>query len=279
MAGIEEFTEGTYRRTLRLPYGAGAVAVSDGGGHVRCVLRLEDPRDLGSAVQRCRRLLDLDADPVAVAETLGADSLLRPIVKRSPGWCVPGSVDGDELAIRAVLGQRVSVSAARTLSGRLVARCGQPLPESLVEPDRGLTHLFPEPGAVAEIGAADLAMPAARREALCNLARGLAGGGIDLDPASDREEAGRRLLALRGVGPWTASYVAMRALGDPDALLPTDLGVRRAVAGLGGGSDPASVTALSRRRRPWRAYATQHLLASLGDVPGIQEPTKREVEA
>jgi AraC family transcriptional regulator of adaptative response / DNA-3-methyladenine glycosylase II len=201
VAGIEEFTEGIYRRTLRLPYGAGAVALSDGGGHVRCVLRLEDPRDLGSAVQRCRRLLDLDADPVAVAETLGADSLLRPIVKRSPGRRVPGSVDGDELAIRAVLGQQVSVSAARTLSGRLVARCGQPLPESLVESERGLRHLFPEPGAVAEIGAADLAIPAARREALCNLARGLAGGGIDLDPGSDREEAGRRLLALRGVGP------------------------------------------------------------------------------
>ena len=199
VAGIEKFTEGIYRRTLRLPYGAGAVALSDGGGHVRCVLRLEDPRDLGSAVQRCRRLLD--ADPVAVAETLGADSLLRPLVKRSPGQRVPGSVDGDELAIRAVLGQQVSVSAARTLSGRLVARCGQPLPESLVESERGLTHLFPEPGAVAEIGAADLAMPAARREALCNLARGLAGGGIDLDPGSDREEAGRRLLALRGVGP------------------------------------------------------------------------------
>jgi AraC family transcriptional regulator of adaptative response / DNA-3-methyladenine glycosylase II len=87
--------------------------------------------------------------------------------------------------------------------------------------------------------------------------------GLALDPGSDREEAGRRLLALRGVGPWTASYVAMRALGDPDAFLPTDLGVRRAVAGLGGGSDPASVTALARRWRPWRAYATQHLWASL----------------
>jgi AraC family transcriptional regulator of adaptative response / DNA-3-methyladenine glycosylase II len=134
-------------------------------------------------------------------------------------------------------------------------------------------------GAVAEIRAADLAMPAARREALCNLARGLTGGGIDLDPGSDREEAGRRLLALRRVGPWTASYVAMRALGDPDAFLPSDLGVRRAVAGFGGGSDPASVTALARRWRPWRAYATQHLWASLGDVPGIQELRKREVEA
>ena len=184
-------------------------------------------------------------------------------MKRSPGRRVPGSADGYVLAIRAMLGQQVSVSAARTLAGRLVARCGQPLPESLVEPERGLTHLFPELGAVAEIRAADLAMPAARREALCNLARGLTGGGIDLDPGSDREEAGRMLLALRGVGPWKASYVAMRALGDPDAFLPTDLGVRRAVAGLGGGSDLASVTALARRWRPWRAYATQHLWASL----------------
>jgi AraC family transcriptional regulator of adaptative response / DNA-3-methyladenine glycosylase II len=145
--------------------------------------------------------------------------------------------------------------------------------------DRALTHLFPKPGAVAEIGAVNLAVPAARRKALRRLTRVLADGEISLDPGSDREEAERRLLALRGIGPWTASHVAMRALGDPDAFLPTDLGVRRAVRGLGGAGDPAGVAAMAERWRPWRAYATQHLWASLSGSTVIQEPTKREVLA
>src|SRR5215207_618159 len=146
--GVEAFDGETYRRTLRLPHGAGTVALSDGGEHVRCVLRLENLRDLGTAVQRCRRLLDLDADPIAVADVLGSDPLLDALVRRSPGRRVPGSVDGAELAFRAVLGQQVSVAGARTLAGRLVARCGEPLPESLAGDD--LTHLFPEPDALAE---------------------------------------------------------------------------------------------------------------------------------
>ena len=279
VAGVEGFEGGTYRRTLRLAHGAATVALSDGGDHTRCVLRLEDPRDLGSAVQRCRRLLDLDADPVAVAETLGADPLLAPLVADSPGRRVPGSVDGAELAFRAVLGQQVSVAGARTLAGRLVSRCGDPLPGSLAEPDGGLTHLFPEPAAVAEVGASDLGLPAARRRALRELALALAEGGITLDPGSDREEANRKLLSMRGVGPWTASYVAMRTLGDPDAFLPTDLGVRRALSGLGHAADPAGVAVLAERWRPWRAYAVQHLWASLEGAQEIREPTKREVVA
>ena len=153
VVGVEHFDGETYRRTLRLPHGAGTVALSDGGDHVLCVLRLEDLRDLGTAVQRCRRLLDLDADPAAVAGVLGADPLLGPLVRRSPGRRVPGSVDGTELAFRAVLGQQVSVAGARTLARRLVARCGEPLPESLAAEDDGPTHLFPGPGGVA---AADL---------------------------------------------------------------------------------------------------------------------------
>ena len=279
VAGVEAFEGGIYRRSLRLAHGTGIVALSDGGDHVRCVLRLEDLRDLGSAVQRCRGLLDLDADPVAVAEALGADPLLAPLVARSPGRRVPGSVDGAELAIRAVLGQQVSVAGARTLADRLVVRCGEPLPKSLAAPDAGLTYLFPEPGAVAETATVDLAVPAARRLALRDLSLALAEGAITLDPGTDREAAHRKLLSLRGVGPWTASYVAMRALGDPDAFLPTDLGVRRAVAKLGRAGNTASVAALAERWRPWRAYATQHLWASLESTREIREQTKREVVA
>ena len=273
--GVEAFDGETYRRTLCLPHGAGVVALSDGGEHVRCVLRLQNLRDLGTAVQRCRGLLDLDADPVAVSDVLGADGIIGALVRRSPGRRVPGSVDGAELAVRAVLGQQVSVAGARTLAGRLVAGRGEALPESLAGDE--LTHLFPGPNAVAETDQEDLAMPEARRESLRGLARALAGGEIVLDPGSDREEAGRRLLGLRGIGPWTASYIAMRALGDPDAFLPTDLGVRRAIAGLVG--DQRNVAALAERWRPWRAYATQHLWASLEDNQIKHQTRNREVVA
>ena len=277
VAGVETFDGQTYRRALRLPHGAGMVALSDGGDHIRCVLRLEHLRDLGSAVQRCRSLLDLDADPVAVADVLGADPLLGALVRRSPGRRVPGSVDGAELAFRAVLGQQVSVAGASTLAGRLVARCGEPLPEALaVEADEP-GRLFPGPRAVAETVLDELGIPSARRETLRTLARVLAGGRISLDPGSEREEVERRLLKLRGIGPWTASYVAMRALRDPDAFLASDLGVRKAISRLGQPGDPRSVAATAERWRPWRAYATQHLWASLGNEK--DQTTKREVVA
>jgi AraC family transcriptional regulator, regulatory protein of adaptative response / DNA-3-methyladenine glycosylase II len=275
--GVEAFDGEVYRRTLRLPHGAGTAALSDGGDHVRCVLRLENLRDLGTAVQRCRSLLDLDADPVAVSDVLGADHVLGDLVRRSPGRRVPGSVDGVELAVRAVLGQQVSVAAARTLAGRLVVSRGEPLPEPLAGDE--LTHLFPGPEAIVEATPEDIVVPAARRESLRGLANALAGGEIVLDPGSDREEAERRLLQMRGIGPWTASYVAMRALGDPDAFLPTDLGVRRAVSMLGHADDQRSVAALAERWRPWRAYATQHLWASLGEARIDHQTRKSEVVA
>lgn len=262
--GVEEFADGAYRRSLRLPRGAAVVELADGGDHVRCVLRLEDLKDLGAAVERCRKLLDLDADPVAVSGQLGADPLLGPLVADEPGRRVPRAVDGAELALRAVLGQQVSVSAARTLAARLAFLCGTPLPDPLVEgEDGGLSHLFPEPGAVAEADLYSLGMPASRREALRALAAALSSGDLVLDPGADRAEAEERLLAVRGIGSWTASYVAMRALGDPDAFLPSDLGVRRALGRLGAASDPRSAEALGERWRPWRAYAVVHLWASL----------------
>jgi AraC family transcriptional regulator of adaptative response / DNA-3-methyladenine glycosylase II len=277
VAGVETFDGERYRRTLRLPHGAGVVALSDGGDHIRCVLRLENVRDLGSAVQRCRSLLDLDADPVAVSDVLGTDPLLGALVRRSPGRRVPGSVDGAELAFRAVLGQQVSVAGARTLAGRLVTRCGEPLPETLAAEDGEPTHLFPGPPAVAAAALEGLGIPRARRETLRTLARALAGGGIILDPGSEREDVERRLLKLRGIGPWTASYVAMRALGDPDAFLASDLGVKKAVVRLGHAGDRRSVASLAERWRPWRAYATQHLWASLQDEE--DQTQKREVVA
>lgn len=276
VSGVEGYADGVYRRTLRLPRGAGAAELSAGSGYVRCVLRLEDPRDVGPAVERCRRLLDLDADPVAVAGALGGDPILGPLVGAAPGRRVPGSVSGAELAFRAVLGQQVSVAGARNLAGRLAALCGPPLPEAL-RVEGGPDRLFPAPEEVAAADLGALPMPSGRREALRALAVALAEGELCLDPGADRKGAREGLMSLRGIGPWTASYVAMRALGDPDAFLPTDLWVRRAVEGLGFPGDPRSVEAVAEGWRPWRAYAVQHLWGSLdGGAAGDVRTTEKE---
>ncbi len=265
--GVEQLTaDGAYRRVLALPHGPGIAELSPAatGDHVRCTLRLADLRDLAAAVQRCRRLLDLDADPVAVAEALGADPLLAPLIARVPGRRVPGAVDGAELAVRAVLGQQISVAGARTLAGRLTAALGEPLPA----PEGGLTHAFPTAGAIAATEPTTLPLTRNRAFALVTLCGALADGTLALDPGADREAARERLLTLPGIGPWTIEYVAMRALGDPDAFPTTDLGIRHAVERLGVPGDRASVAALAERWRPWRAYAVQHLWASLAaDAP------------
>ena len=266
MRGVEEFDGASYQRTLRLPHGVGVVALSEEEGHIRCVLRLEDMRDLRPAVERCRRLLDLDADPVAIRESLGTEQILGLLVRRAPGQRVPRSVDGNELAMRAVLGQQVSVAGACTLAGKLVCLCNRRIPDSLLNTGSSLTHLFPEPSGVIEANLEDLGMLESRRAALRGLVRVLDSGELVLDPGAERRSTEEQLLRIRGIGPWTASYIAMRALGDPDAFLPSDLGVRRAVEKLGGKGDPASITNMAERWRPWRAYATQHLWASLGNT-------------
>ncbi|HEU4480832.1 MAG TPA: AlkA N-terminal domain-containing protein [Actinomycetota bacterium] len=256
--GVEAYDGITYRRTLRLPHNDGIVELSSAPDHVVCRLRLGDLRDLAAAVQRCRRLLDLDADPIAIDEALGADPLLKRSVLRSPGIRVPGTVDGEEIAFRAVLGQQVSVRGARTLAGRLVSAFGKPI----TTPSGPLTHVFPEADALAEADLGQIGMPAGRRAALNALATMLASGRLTLDPGADRSEARAGLLSLKGIGPWTASYVEMRALRDPDAFLPTDLGVRRALERSGAGVDAET---LSQRWRPWRSYALQHLWRTLDE--------------
>jgi AraC family transcriptional regulator, regulatory protein of adaptative response / DNA-3-methyladenine glycosylase II len=267
--GVEEVVGECYRRTLRLPHGHGVVALALSSGHVECRLRLADLRDLTAAVQRCRRLLDLDSDPAAPAERLGGDPLLAPLVRAAPGLRLPGAVDGAELAVRAVLGQQISVPAARTAAARLTRALGEPL-AAIDRASPTLTHLFPTPAAIAAAEPDALpGGPARRRHTLRVLARALAEGELAIDPGSDRGEVRARLLALPGIGPWTAEYIAMRALADPDAFLPTDLGVRRALERLGrgprGGCPPREAARLAERWRPWRAYALAHLWASLAE--------------
>jgi AraC family transcriptional regulator, regulatory protein of adaptative response / DNA-3-methyladenine glycosylase II len=253
--GVEEVEGATYRRSLRLPGGAGVVEVELDADGLRGRLWVDDARDADAAVERCRRLLDLDADPAAVAAALGGDRLLGPLVAAAPGLRVPGAVDGAELAVRAVLGQQVSVAAARTAAGRLAAEHG----ERLASPRGGVAGLFPSAATLAALDPAQLPMPRARAEALVGLCGALASGSVRVDPGADHDEARRALVALPGIGPWTAGYVAMRALGDPDVFLVEDLGVRHALARLGGPSEPRAARALAEAWAPWRSYASQYL--------------------
>ncbi|MGK5529995.1 AlkA N-terminal domain-containing protein [Streptomyces sp. URMC 129] len=258
IAGIEEVLGApgarTYRRSLALPHGTGVAEVTESAGApgarwLDCRLLLADPRDLTTAVQRTRRLFDLDADPYAVAERLGGDPFLGPLVAARPGLRSPGAADPEELAVRAVLGQQVTVAGARALAGTLVAAYGKPLPA----PDGGLTHVFPEPAALAEAPLTELGMPESRRRTLRTVCAALADGAVALGPGADRDEAERGLLALRGIGPWTAGYIRMRALGDPDVFLTGDAGVRQGLRVTGAPARAAEAW------RPWRSYALHHL--------------------
>ncbi|MCX5417268.1 AlkA N-terminal domain-containing protein [Streptomyces sp. NBC_00059] len=261
LAGVEEMAgdrgDRLYRRTLRLPHGTGIAEVGErpGDGWLECRLHLSDLRDLTTATQRIRRLFDLDADPHAVAERLGADPALAPLVALRPGLRAPGTVDAQELTIRAVLGQQVSVAAGRTLGGALVAARGTPLRT----PSGALTHTFPEPSALAGEDLRELGMPEARRAALRGVAEALADGSIGLDPGADRDRAEKELLGLRGVGPWTAGYVRMRALGDPDVLLTGDVAVRAGMRHTGADAVDAEAW------RPWCTYATHHFWTAAAD--------------
>ncbi len=257
--GIEEVLDGAYRRSLRLPHGTGAVELRPADGYIHARYWLTDLRDLGAAMQRSRALLDLDSDPRGVAEVLGSEPLLGPLVAGAPGRRVAGAVDGHELAVRALLGQQVSLRGASTLAGRLVAGHG----ERLERPLGAVTHVFPSALALADADLATVSMPAARRRGLRALVTALAREELVIDAGADRAATRRQLLALPGVGPWTAEYIAMRALRDPDAFPAGDLGVRHALERLGVDGRAANATALAQRWRPYRAYAVQHLWASL----------------
>jgi AraC family transcriptional regulator of adaptative response / DNA-3-methyladenine glycosylase II len=267
VAGVETVEGDEYRRSLRLPHGAGLVMLRPAAGHVAAELRLDDLRDLPAAVQRVRALLDLDADPRAIVDALGDDPVIGTLVRTTPGLRVPGHVDAHEQAIRAVLGQQVSVRRAATLAARLTAAHGEPL----ADPAGGVTHLFPSPAALADADPATLGMPRSRAAAVVGLASALASGELPLDIGVERLDTRARLLALPGIGPWTAGYVQMRALRDPDVFLSSDLVVRKALERLGRDARPAAAERLAERWRPYRSYATQHLWASMASSDPVAE--------
>jgi AraC family transcriptional regulator of adaptative response / DNA-3-methyladenine glycosylase II len=260
--GVEEWRSGAYRRTIRLNHGHAVVALRPTPDHVAAQISLTDQRDLTSAISRCRWMLDLDADPEAVDAVLTQDPAMARLVARHPGRRVPRTMDPVEFAVRAVLGQQVSTAAARTHAGRLVRAYGDLVPD----PHGGLTHLFPTPMVLAAMDPAGLAMPKSRRRTLLGLVDAVAQGRLDLDLGADWREARTGLSALHGFGPWTIESIAMRSLGDPDAFLAGDLGVKLAAGLLGMPSTPRALTDHSRLWRPWRSYAVQYLWAT-GDHP------------
>jgi len=278
--GVETVAaDGRYLRTVRLHGARGWLAAgpaeTPAGTAGAAALRLEVSTGLVPALEpllaRVRRLFDLDADPHAVAADLGRHPTLAPLVARRPGLRLPGAADGFEIAVRAVLGQQVTVRGASTLAGRLVRLAAEPLAANPAGPDGRplpLTHLPLTAERLAEASPEALAgigLPRARAATLVALARAVADGElpelVDDRPVAEPEQLVRRLTALPGIGRWTATYVAMRALPWPDAFPEGDLGLRRAMGGL----SPARLRAAAEAWRPWRAYAAQHLWASLGD--------------
>jgi AraC family transcriptional regulator of adaptative response / DNA-3-methyladenine glycosylase II len=249
-----------YGRTLRLPHGSGTVWLTANTDHVRCELQLADLRDLSSAVARVRRLFDLDADPEAVMRVLGADRALGPLVAAVPGIRVPGAVDGPELVLRAMLGEQVSVAAARTATGQLAEALGERLPTVDGDnPAASLTTLFPSAAQLAEGGAEVLRGPKRHNSAIIDVATALADGTVDVHVGRDPEELRAELLRLPGIGPWTADYVLMRVLGMPDVLLIGDLVLRENAAALGIADDAAGLAERAQAWRPWRSYAGMYL--------------------
>jgi AraC family transcriptional regulator, regulatory protein of adaptative response / DNA-3-methyladenine glycosylase II len=257
--GVEQVTGNRYTRTIRAPGGPGLIELTmpddQGAGtrpgprHVLLRARLPGLRGIGQVVSRCRQLLDLDADSCAISAVLAADGLLAPLVSGRPGMRVPGTYDGFELAVRAVLGQKISVLAARTLAGRLAGRFGT----RLQMPDRAPSVLFPRAADLADADLSGLGLTTARQATLRALGAAVADGTLELDHGADPQQTAARLAELPGIGPWTISYILMRAVGDPDAFPASDLGLRRALERLGGS------TAQADRWRPWRAYAALHL--------------------
>ncbi|MEO6472589.1 MAG: AlkA N-terminal domain-containing protein [Aeromicrobium sp.] len=252
ISGVEHVDGDVYARVISLTHGTGVVQLTLHDDHVDCELELEDLRDTAVAVERCRNLLDLDADPISIADVLSADLILEPLVAAAPGLRLPSQVDGFEVAVRAIVGQQVSVAGARTILGRFAQTYGTPVGFELAA-EHGLTHAFASPEVMAEAEPTTLSMPTSRARALIGLAQAVADGKIDLDPGADREATRAELIALPGIGPWTADYISMRALANPDVLLETDLIIRRVLDALG------LTVGDAERWRPWRSYAAMYM--------------------
>lgn len=260
--GVERIEGDTWARTVRLPSGPGVLRVRPLPAEPALALELPAPlaeASLRAIVDRVRRVFDLDADPDSIDAHLARDPLLAPLVARRPGLRVPGAWDPFETAVKAILGQQVSVAGAATLAGRIAASHGEP-----VDALPGLTRLFPTPAVLAALPEAGAGVPAARVRAIRGIASAVLSGALDF--SADRSAITTSLLAISGIGPWTVGYLGMRGLADPDAFPAGDLGVRKALTAGGVLPSVAEVEARAEPFRPYRAYAAMHLWASQADL-------------
>ena len=275
LPGVELVDEHGYMRVFGPADAPGWLRLSawpEETGHVdEHALKLElhspQPAQLLPVVTRLRRMFDLDAEPQAIAATLGAGGVLKPLLRKRPGLRLPGGWDGFEIAVRAVLGQQVSVAAARTLATRIVQRYGEPLAVPLVP---GLERLFPTPERLAEADLREIGVTTARAATIRGVAQALLDGRIDFRAEQPLDEFVARWVALPGIGEWTAHYMAMRALSHPDAFPAADLILRRVAAGDAPELSTKALAALAEAWRPWRAYAVMHLWRSAGDAAAVK---------
>jgi AraC family transcriptional regulator of adaptative response / DNA-3-methyladenine glycosylase II len=271
--GVERVEGERYSRTVLQDGHTGTVEIghdADRGG-LTVTIRFPCVRGLPRIVDRVRRVFDLGADVTAIGAHLGQDPLLGPLIAARPGLRAPGGWDGFELAVRAVLGQQVTVEAGRRLAGRLVELCGTALPPE--QSREALTVAFPTPAQVAAADLAPLGMPGARKAALTALAEAALADPLLFQPLATIDETVARLRSIRGVGEWTAHYIALRAVRETDAFPASDIGLLRGAARGGVRPSPAALQGLAEPWRPWRAYAAQHLwaadAASQSQAPGV----------
>lgn len=275
LPGVEVVDDSSYARVIA-PSRTGAATAPEAPGWLRVsaspgnehALKLElhgvPPARLVGIVNRLRRMFDLDADPRAIADALSRSRRLRPLLKRNPGLRLPSGWDGFEIAVRAVIGQQVSVAAARTVAGRLSQRFGQALPVAFAP---GLEHVFPTPDALADADLTAIGMTRARAATVRTVARALLDGHVDFRPERTLDDFIARWVALPGIGPWTAHYIALRAMGHPDAFPAEDLVLQRAAANDGSRLSAKALLGQAEAWRPWRGYAVIHLWRDAMNVP------------
>jgi AraC family transcriptional regulator of adaptative response / DNA-3-methyladenine glycosylase II len=257
--GVEVVADDCYSRVIQLGEATGSIVVTHAPEQsaLRVVVRFPRMNALPAIIARTRRLFDLGADPNAIDSALLSDPMLEPLVAARPGLRVPGGWDGFEIAVRAILGQQITVNAATQLAGRMVAMLGTPVSEPIEL--SGLTHAFPTPDRFTVDGMFGLGMPRARAASLAGVAAAFVTDGKLFDPRRDLEDAITRLRQITGIGEWTAQYIAMRALGESDAFPAGDVGLQRKFARHGVRPTATELLARAEQWRPWRAYAALHL--------------------
>jgi AraC family transcriptional regulator, regulatory protein of adaptative response / DNA-3-methyladenine glycosylase II len=276
--GVEVISENNYRRSIGIGGDVGVISVAPAAkNRVDVSVRFPNIAALPQIIARVRRVFDLAADPDTIGAHLALDPVLAPLVAARPGLRVPGAWDGFELAVRAIFGQQITVPAATKLLGRLVAAYGAPLP-AVTRDIEGLSHVFPSAARLARVDIAALDMPKARAMAVTSLARAIGADPAIFSRGASLEEAIAKLRTLPGIGEWTAQYIAMRELREPDAFPAADIGLLRAMASADGQRpSPARLLSRAERWRPWRAYAALHLWAAgIAEVVALGKTHERE---